>query len=210
VIEVSLRQWLWLLVLASWAAVLVIRPNLYDEERHLLFLFPTLFLAAALGLEFLPGRARHLLAGALVLFSLWSYVQWGPYSYIYKTPLIGKTRAQGFMGEYWGVCLPGAVSALKGRVPPETEVWMIGWFGPMRLQRDRIQNSTLFGDPEWGPYPLQETKPETSPYAAIFINRHGWGMDYGLRDLESGKATFVWSSDLPTGKPACLVVTYRE
>jgi hypothetical protein len=92
-VNLSFPVWLGLIVVVSWCGVLVMKPALYDEERHVLFLFPPLFLLGALGLDRLPSRLKVGIAALIVVVSLASYASWGRYAYVYKSPVIGDTRA---------------------------------------------------------------------------------------------------------------------
>ena len=58
-LDLSLRRWLAIHVALLWLAVIVLHPTIYDEERHLLFLYPPLLVLAALGLDDLGERLKY-------------------------------------------------------------------------------------------------------------------------------------------------------
>ena len=116
-IDLSLRRWLAIHAALLWLGVIVLHPTIYDEERHLLFLYPPLLVLAALGLDDLGERLKYGLVALVVAGASLSYVEWGRYSYVYKSPLIGDRHAERFMGDYWAACVPLAIDALAGRVP---------------------------------------------------------------------------------------------
>src|SRR5262249_24427423 len=77
----SLPLWSLLFAAAPWAALLALRPVLYDEERHFMFAMPMLAVCAALGLRRLQEAAKLALAGAVALSALVAAGSWGKYAY---------------------------------------------------------------------------------------------------------------------------------
>ena len=65
-LDLSLRRWLAIHAALLWLGVIVLHPTLYDEERHLLFLYPPLLVLAALGLDDLGERLKYGLAVLVV------------------------------------------------------------------------------------------------------------------------------------------------
>jgi hypothetical protein len=206
-VDVTLRRWLALHTALLWLGVLLIHPTLYDEERHLLFLYPPLLLLAALGLDDLEERIKWALTVLLVATSLGSYAHWGRYSYVYKSPLIGDQSAGRFEGDYWGICVPLAVSALQSRVPPESEVVVSGPYDAALAEYDRLRQSRFRARPGFGPYRLVSRAARTGDYSIVY-NRNGG--DAGvLRIVRDNRATLLWQAAMPPGDPACLIVRHR-
>ncbi len=204
-IDVSLRRWLALHAALLWLGVLVLHPTVYDEERHLLFLYPPLLVLAALGLDDLGDRVKYALAALVVAGALVSYAQWGRYAYVYKSPLIGDRGAHRFMGDYWGACIPLAVDALAGRVPPGADVAVPGPLDPALVQYARRRAGPLAW-PGFGPYRIM-LAPVRWPAYLILSNRNGRN-DLGLRAVADGRLRELWRADMPPGDPACVLVAY--
>src|SRR5262249_30209540 len=98
----SLPLWSFVFALAPWVALLVLRPVLYDEERHFTFAMPLLAVCAGLGLRGLAERAKIAIAVVVLASALFGVASWGRYAYVYRNPLL-RTAAQDFKGDYWGV-----------------------------------------------------------------------------------------------------------
>ena len=101
------------------AYTLAANPQLYDAERHFLFLLPALAVLAGLGAARLAElRWRPVLAAAGVALAGWQVaqmVQLHPYEYAFFNDLVGGTRrAAGlFETEYWGSSLAEATGDLS-------------------------------------------------------------------------------------------------
>jgi hypothetical protein len=203
-IDLTLRRWLALHAALFWLAVLLVHPTLYDEERHLLFLYPPLLLLAALGLDDLNESVKWGLTILLAATSLISYGFWGRYSYVYKSLLIGDQSAARFEGDYWGVCVPLAVSALQGRVPPGSEVVVSAPFDAALAEYDRLRQSRLRARPDFGPYRLVTGPARPGDYSIVY-NRNGSDVEI-LRAIRDGRAALLWQTSMPPGDPACLIV----
>jgi hypothetical protein len=204
-IDVSLRRWLALHAALLWLGVLVLHPTVYDEERHLLFLYPPLLVLAALGLDDLSDKVKYMLAALVAAGALLSYAEWGRYSYVYKSPLIGDRGAHRFMGDYWGACVPLAVDALEGRVPPGADVAVPGPLDPALVQYDR-RRAGPNARPGFGPYRIL-LAPYRWPTYLILSNRNGRS-DAGLAAVADGRVRELWRAVMPPGEPACVLVEY--
>lgn len=216
-LPVSLRTWLWIVVALSWSAVLVKRPTLYDEERHLLFLYPPLVLVAALGLDGLRVRMKYLLSALVATAALASYMNWGKYAYVYKSPLIGARDAELFLGDYWGACIEEAVTALPDYIPPGAPVQVDGVPISAGLVEQRHRWGRWSDHPDFGPYRwLTQRHSPRPPFAAISFNRPYTGPAPGpqgmhtrhLQAVEAGRAQLLWSTDMPPDDTACVLVLY--
>ena len=205
-VDVSLRRWLALFTAIAWLGVIAIRPVLYDEERHILFLYPPLVVLAALGLDNLGARVKYALAALIVAASLVSYVGWGRYAYVYKSPLVGDRGAKRFMGDYWGACVPLAIAALPGLVPAGTEVVIPEPLDAARLQDTRLRVGRLSHVEGYGPYRLS-AKPSGARYVAIVYNRLGFN-DRAIEAAAHGEAELLWRAEMPPGDTACVMVRY--
>ncbi len=104
-------------LLVPAAYVVLGRPQLYDAERHFLFLLPSLAVLVGLAFRLLltrvRGGTRLALLGALLLGAgaqAHEMAKLHPYEYVYFNVLVGGLRgAQGrFETEYWGASLTEA------------------------------------------------------------------------------------------------------
>ncbi|MFZ1413894.1 MAG: glycosyltransferase family 39 protein [Defluviicoccus sp.] len=110
------------------AYVIVTAAELYDAERHFLFLLPLLAVVAALGIRELFGCVRKpvirwglsvlLVFGAIVHVS--EMVRLHPYEYAFFNSLVGGVAgaAGRFETEYWGAALTEAADELAARLDP--------------------------------------------------------------------------------------------
>jgi hypothetical protein len=204
-IDVSLRRWLAIHAALLWLGVIVLHPTIYDEERHLLFLYPPLLVLAALGLDDLRDRVKYGLVVLVVANACVSYVHWGRYSYVYKSSLIGDRHAERFMGDYWAACVPMAVAALPGRVPAGAPVVVAGPLDPAVVQYARLRAGPR-ALPGFGPYQIVG-HPVGWPGYIIVNNRSGRHQPV-LRAIAEGRARELWRTTMPPGDPACLLIEY--
>jgi hypothetical protein len=206
-IPCSLLLWFFVYVVYIFAALLIIQPYQYDEERHMMFAYPHVFLLGGLGLGWLDKGVKRALAIVIVISALVTYLQWGKYSYIYKSPLVGNTHESQFTGDYWGVCTGDAVRMLPKLVPPGSTV--VSFIPHLEfIQYTRLRESLLFRDPEFGEYTFIGHIP-ARPFVVISINKVGMGMDVVQNDLQAGTAKLLWQRLLPNGDPACMMVLYE-
>jgi hypothetical protein len=204
-IDLSLRRWLAIHAALLWLAVIVLHPPAYDEERHFLYLYPPLLVLGALGLDDLDERLKAALAALVIVTAAVSYVGWGRYAYVYKSPLLGDRSADRFMGDYWGVCVPLAVDALAGRVPAGAEVAVPEPTDAALAQYARLRAGP-FTRPGFGPYQIVRL-PSTWPAYLILTNRLGDNAP-GIRAAAEGRARELWRAVMPPGDPACVLLEY--
>ncbi len=202
-IDLSLRRWLAIHAALLWLGVLVLHPLAYDEERHFLYLYPPLLVLGALGLDDLGERLKVGLASLVIVTALVSYAGWGRYAYVYKSPLVGDRSADRFMGDYWGACVPLAVSALPDHVPAGAEVAVPGPTDAARAQVNRLRAGP-FARPGFGPYRIV-AEPSIWPAYLILTNRNGYNAP-GIRAVAAGRARELWRAVMPPGDPACVLV----
>ena len=94
-------------------------PQLYDAERHFLFVLPALAVLAGLAAAHLARhRWRPAFAAAAIFLGAWQVAQMAelhPYEYAFFNDLVGGTRnAAGlFETEYWGASLAEATDDLS-------------------------------------------------------------------------------------------------
>jgi hypothetical protein len=201
-IDLSLRRWLAIHAALLWLGVIVLHPLAYDEERHFLYLYPPLLVLGALGLDDLGERLKVGLASLVIVTALISYAGWGRYAYVYKSPLVGDRSADRFMGDYWGACVPLAVSALPDHVPAGAEVAVPGPTDAARAEVDRLRAGP-FARPGFGPYRIVG-QPTRWPAYLILTNRNDNAPR--LRAVAEGRARELWRAVMPPGDPACLLV----
>jgi len=200
----SLQNWILLVTALSWAGIMLGHPVIYDEDRHLLFLFPLLMLLAAFGLDFLPSWPKYVVSTLIIASSTYSYLQWGKYSYVYKSPFISNRHVNQFMGDYWGVCLSDATTALRNLALPGSEVWVWGPLSVVEFQAERLMKSRAYLRHDFGPFQFVSERPTSRSYFIISYNRDGLlGRVQELVQL--GKVRVVWKTLMPPGDPACLV-----
>lgn len=201
--DLSLQRWLWLVTAATWASVLLVHPVVYDEERHLLFLYPLLFVTASLGLHGLERRWKIILSIALVFAAGVTYIQWNTYAYVFKSVLAGNISASRYTGDYWGVCINDAVRALKDVAPPGPFTVAVNSVADAQLSR--LKGGTLSRLPGYEPYSIGTAAPG-KPQVSIVLNR--LGMQNFEADRREGRANLLWVEMLPSGDAACMILLY--
>ncbi|HEY2512566.1 MAG TPA: hypothetical protein VGI39_16980, partial [Polyangiaceae bacterium] len=209
-IEVPLASWLGAFAATAWAGAVVVHPILYDEDRHLLFLYPPLVVLAAMGFV---GAVRTCaaVAAALLLTATQAYAHWGLYSYVYKSPLV-DARPGRFEGDYWGVCMQEGVRALAGRVPAgAVVVTPDAPDGAARMQLERLRSGRFARVPGMGNYEIVADVPDEArqgaSYYVLTYNRRGNAARV-FDDIARGKARLLWKTDMPPGEPACVLAQY--
>lgn len=206
-VSVTLLGWVGLVLFLSWFLVLVGQPFLYDEDRHLLFLFPLLMLWVCLGLDWLPAKAKVSLGVVLCLAASLEYVRWGRFAYVYKSPVVGDVSAERFSGDYWGVCVTEAFDIARRRLPQGAQVFVDGPWEIVAIQLNRFARSRIVGDPGvrgWS-HPNPDRLALEKPIVVVAINR----LD-GFRRLdelyrENPDSSEIARVSMPPGSPACRV-----
>lgn len=205
---VPLHHVLFILSIAGFLGMMVLQPTLYDEDRHLLFLYPPLILGCALLWDGARDRTKYLLALLIALSSLLAHLAWWPYAYVYKSPLILDRSAQAFMGDYRGVCINDGIDALPGRVASGATIVVEG---PMdaAMTQYRRRREGLLARTNMPEYVLTQKKPARGSYAVLAYNRIN-ALDAIFADVDAGRAVVLWSKTMPPGEPACVVAWYGE
>ena len=205
--NLTLERWLLIVTVITYASLLYIRPALYDEDRHILFTYPTLFLLGALGLQHLQQKKQLLCAALIVATSIGIYGYWGKYAYVYKSELVFDRNAERFLGDYWGMCMSEAINALPGVVPEHSIVRLQGPSGVAHLQFERRKTSRRYANTKFPNYQFVGKSYSKRPFAGISINRSGYNET--IKDVRKGAATLLWETHLPTGEQACVIAMYE-
>lgn len=196
VVNLSLVRWLSIITLGI-GILFCLSPNIYDEERHFLFLFPMTFLIASLGFDFLPAKHKFRLGLVVIFLACVSYMQWGRFSYIYQNVLFAKPSLHHYMGDYWGVCQNFIVSDMRKFnlntkypvfVPEATEV--------LKLQMQRLQAKYGLDD-----IVITHEKPQSGSYYYLLINR----INEGKFEQMKTENTLIWWKQAPTKEFACAL-----
>ena len=121
--------------LLPMAAFVLIRPPLYDNFRHLLFLLPPIFLMA--GIAFQQIRSPRLAAAAMILCALpgiLGVLSLHPYAYSYYNQFVGGVGGafRRFEAEYWGTSYREAARYVSEIAPAGADVLATG---PVHLFR---------------------------------------------------------------------------
>ena len=209
--QLSLQRWTWLCTGFAWVIVLLLKPELYDAERQILFLYPILFFFCMLGLHTLRTRTQWLLASVLIIVSSFSYIGWGRYSYIYTSPFFPGLTGD-MQGDYWGLCKPQAINALLGHIPSGTYVRFSEPYINGAFQRDRLTNEKGWAYLPAFNFPMGRDIPsEGLPYASISSNSYRSRIrDLTLMDIKRGDAEVRWQAHLPTGEEICTLSYYPK
>lgn len=208
-LKLSLLHWLTVLLFAIWVVFVALRPDVYDEDRHLHFLFVLIPVIAAIGAEhLLRERIRWILATVAALLSVLTVILWGHHSYIYKSPLIGNRNPHLFLGDYRAVCMVDAFNALHVVVPGGAKVVLEGPNYEAASHIKRLKESRLAPHPEWAEgYTIHRDRTTLEEY--VLITYDSLSVAARLRkDVAEGRARIVWQSTMPPGVPNCLMAVY--
>jgi len=125
---VILLLWFWLPILA----VMLLRPNSYDNFRQYLFITPPLFAIAAVAVDKLfdwlrSPAFRYSLAGLLLLPGIIAGIWLHPYEYVYYNGLVGWTGNVGrsYETDYWATAMCEAGETVS-QLPVQTNRVILG------------------------------------------------------------------------------------
>ncbi|HYV91114.1 MAG TPA: hypothetical protein VE978_05000 [Chitinophagales bacterium] len=132
-------SWQWLVIAAwlfvPWLMVLLLHSTVYDEWRHLFFIYPAFILIAVAGVKMLIDKLNNtrgnfiqvlLRVSCLVLFTAQSFfvltfsLKNHPYEYSYFNSLAGKNPQQKFDLDYWGLSYRQALEYLVQNAKEES------------------------------------------------------------------------------------------
>lgn len=172
--ELTLIVGLW--TLFPLVAVVITRPNLYDNGRQLFFILPPLFLLCGLGLQFIFSRIKQpairVLLVILILFpGILGIVQLHPYEYIYYNHFIGgaKGAERRFELDYWGTSYRHVAAYLNEHAPANAQVLVSGpAFSLSRYIRTDIQVVS------WG----KEADLDSDSYYVVMLTRNDSDLKY--------------------------------
>jgi hypothetical protein len=204
----SLVVWVAIFAALPWVAVLLMRPTLYDEDRHLLFAMPLLGVAAALGLRGLSERVKGSVAILVLASAVWSAASWGTHAYVYKNPLLPRTSGDDFMGDYWGASTGALAQAIYDHVPDRGYVYMMGPRESLTAELDRRKTSRAVRSPEPLSFDLRQRARRRGQMYVAAINRNGACRPL-LDDVALGRARELWRDEMPGGDVAALLVYYE-
>jgi hypothetical protein len=204
----SLPVWVALFAAGPWAAVVALRPVLYDEDRHLLFAMPLLAVAAALGLRRLGERWKAGIAAIALVASLASTVAWGKYSYVYRSPLL-RTAPEDFKGDYWGVSSGAMAQALYDHVPDGAWVAVAALPEPVTLEVERRERSRLVRAEPPKRFRLEHKGAPSGEFYVLATNRNGTNHRI-LEDIAAGRALELWRDPVPGGEAGAVLAKYTE
>ena len=100
-------------IVATWLflplmMIFIVKPSIYDNFRHFLFLTPPVFLFAGLGIKYIFSKINNklisfLLTFAILLPGIVGIINLHPYQYIYYNSLIGGVEGafRRFETDYW-------------------------------------------------------------------------------------------------------------
>ncbi len=100
-------------IIATWLflpliLIFIVKPSIYDNFRHFLFLTPPIFLFAGLGIKYIFSKINNkiisfLLTSAILLPGIVGIINLHPYQYIYYNSLIGGVEGafRKFETDYW-------------------------------------------------------------------------------------------------------------
>lgn len=204
----SLDVWVALFGGLPWVALLLMRPTLYDEDRHLLFAMPLLGVAAALGLRGVSGRVKSILALLVFTSAVWSAASWGTYAYVYKDPILPQTSGDDFMGDYWGVSTGALAQAIYEHVPDRGYVYMVGPRAALTREIDRRETSLVVRAPERRTFDLRQRARKRGQMYVAAVNRNELCRPL-LEDVALGRARELWRGEMPGGDVGALLVYYE-
>jgi hypothetical protein len=203
----SLAAWVAIFGVLPWVALLLVRPTLYDEDRHLVFAMPLLGVAAALGLRGLSGHVTGALAVLVLASAAWSAASWGTYAYVYKNPLLPRTTGGDFMGDYWGVSTGALAQAMYDHVPNNAYVFMMGPRETLTRELERRETSLGVRAPESRTFDLRQRARRRGQMYVGAVNRNGACRPL-LEDVARGRAQELWRSEMPGGDVSAMLVYY--
>lgn len=118
---------------APFGLIVLLRPSIYDNFRHFLFILPPLFVFAGLALEAIFRRIRRpAISLAIMALLVLPGVYWGvrlhPYQYVYYNEFVGGVGEvyRRYELDYWVTSYREAVVALNQLAPENAKVYVEG------------------------------------------------------------------------------------
>ncbi len=129
-------EWQSLSIVVFWFAfmvayVLILRPPMYDNYRHFLFILPPIFIIAGFAFDqifvWINSTWQQTIVVMIVLaFGVYGNIQLHPYQYTYYNSFVGGTSgAEGsYETDYWLTCYKEALEEFS-KFSPEKETLMV-------------------------------------------------------------------------------------
>lgn len=203
---ISLQSWLMIISTLSFIIVILKNPTLYDEERHILFLYPLFYVACIMSFKYFSYKIQTGLAIVILFASMHSYINWGKYSYIYINPLLNMKNTSDFIGDYWGVCTVDAFIASEKLIPTNSKVQFKKYYIITKVLLPRLKiNKNLFKDFDRS-YRLKVVSEDFN--YAIVSNRNA----EFLRVLLNipGDKKILWVDRNPMNEVMCAIVQFAN
>jgi hypothetical protein len=165
-----------LALIAAWffgpfCAALILRPTMYDNFRHFLFLVPPLFIFAGIGLDWITGRIRLAPINALLLIvvllpGLYWDVRLHPYQYVYYNQLVGGVGGafRRYETDYWVTSYKEAAEYLNTNAPAGSRV--VVW-GADQIVKNYARDDLVVSD-----YRKESRNPDSDQDYAVISTRH--------------------------------------
>jgi len=129
--------------LLPFVSALILKPAIYHNFRHFLFMTPPIFFFSGLGIktifEYIPHSLINSLIILLILFpSVLGLIQLHPYQYIYYNQLVGGVKGafRSYEMDYWLTSFQECVDYLN-EVAGEKDVILV--YGPLHLVNDDLR-----------------------------------------------------------------------
>jgi len=114
-------------------AILLLKPSIYDNFRHFLFIIPPLFLFAGLGIKFIRSKINsRLLIGVLIIITflpgILGIINLHPYQYIYYNEFVGGINGadRNFLTDYWYTSYRDSILYLNNLAEPNANILVTG------------------------------------------------------------------------------------
>jgi len=165
-----------LALIAAWffgpfCAAVILRPTMYDNFRHFLFLVPPAFIFAGIGLDWIMGRIRLasvnvLLLAAALLPGLYWDVSLHPYQYVYYNQLVGGVGGafRRYETDYWVTSYKEAAEYLNAHAPAGSRV--VVW-GADHIVKNYARDDLVISD-----YRKESRNPDPDQDYAVISTRH--------------------------------------
>jgi hypothetical protein len=193
-------------------ALMLQKPSLYDEDRHVLFAIVSTALFASIGLRALSSRVQGATVVLLALSSIAAYAHWREYSYVYKSPVIGDISADRFMGDYWGVCVNELLAQVSRSPDRPSHLYAALPTPILEIIRNRAEESRFGADPWIATLPLQPIDAAfRGPIQGHYLGfrRNITGLQAQLERARAGHGDIKAEIKLPSGEAACAWIEFR-